>query len=59
MQTFDQSLAALLEDGRVTFEEAVSHATRPADFALRHRGVVTGKDEVRSSPFWRTSDRHK
>jgi twitching motility protein PilT len=57
MQTFDQSLAALFEGGTVTFEEAVSHATRPADFSLRHRGVVTGKDEVRSSPFWRTSDR--
>jgi twitching motility protein PilT len=57
MQTFDQSLAALFEGGKVTFEEALSHATQPADFALRHRGVVTGKEEVSSSPFWRTSDR--
>ncbi len=46
MQSFDQSLAELLADGTITFDEALAHATRPADFALRYRGVVDGGAEV-------------
>jgi len=47
MQTFDQALADLLAAGAVTFEEALAHATRPADFALRYRGIVAGSEEVK------------
>jgi twitching motility protein PilT len=57
MQTFDQSLADLLAAGKVAYDEALKHATRPADFALRHKGVVDGAAEVKASPFWRTGDR--
>ena len=57
MQTFDQSLADLVAAGKVSFEEALKHATRPADFALRHSGVLDGAAEVKASPIWRTGDR--
>lgn len=57
MQTFDQSLAELVAARKVTYDEALSHATRPADFALRHSGVLDGGAEVKASPFWRTGDR--
>jgi len=50
MQTFDQALAELLAAGAVTFEEALAHATRPADFALRYRGIVGGGEEVEPGP---------
>jgi len=49
MQTFDQALAELLAAGTVTFEEALAHATRPADFALRYRGIVAGGAEVETA----------
>ena len=46
MQNFDQALAELLAAGTITFDEALAHATRPADFALRYRGIVSGGEEV-------------
>jgi Tfp pilus assembly ATPase PilU len=39
MMTFDQSLAALVKQRLVTYEEAVKHSTSPSDFALLFRGV--------------------
>jgi twitching motility protein PilT len=39
MITFDQSLAALVKQRLVTYEEAVKHSTSPSDFALLFRGV--------------------
>jgi twitching motility protein PilT len=39
MMTFDQSLAALVKDRLVTYDEAVKHSTSPSDFALLFRGV--------------------
>lgn len=39
MFTFDQSLAALVKQRLVTYEEAVKHASSPSDFALLFRGV--------------------
>jgi twitching motility protein PilT len=42
MMTFDQSLAALVKQRLVTYEEAVKHSTSPSDFALLFRGVSGG-----------------
>src|SRR5512134_3144647 len=39
MMTFDQSLATLVKQRLVTYEEAVKHSTSPSDFALLFRGV--------------------
>jgi twitching motility protein PilT len=39
MMTFDQSLANLVKERLVTYEEAVKHSTSPSDFALLFRGV--------------------
>jgi twitching motility protein PilT len=35
MQTFDQSVLALFEEGAITFSEAMRSATKPADLKLR------------------------
>ncbi len=48
MQTFDQALAALLREGRISLEEALAQCTNPADFQLRARGIGTGTD---ADPF--------
>jgi Tfp pilus assembly ATPase PilU len=37
--TFDQSLANLVKQRLVTYEQAVKHSTSPSDFALLFRGV--------------------
>ncbi|MBA3542131.1 MAG: hypothetical protein H0T79_21125 [Deltaproteobacteria bacterium] len=42
MMSFDQSLAALVKQRLVTYEEAVKHSSSPADFALLFRGVSGG-----------------
>jgi twitching motility protein PilT len=39
MISFDQSLASLVKQRLVTYEEAVKHSTSPSDFALLFRGV--------------------
>jgi Tfp pilus assembly ATPase PilU len=39
MMTFDQSLATLVKERLVTYEEAIKHSTSPSDFALLFRGV--------------------
>jgi twitching motility protein PilT len=39
MMTFDQSLANLVKQRLVTYEQAVKHSTSPSDFALLFRGV--------------------
>jgi twitching motility protein PilT len=42
MMTFDQSLAALVKQRLVTYDEAIKHSTSPSDFALQFRGVSGG-----------------
>ncbi|HVN83616.1 MAG TPA: type IV pilus twitching motility protein PilT [Candidatus Binatia bacterium] len=42
MQTFDQSLIALYQAERVTYEEALAHCRNPADFELQARGLGEG-----------------
>jgi twitching motility protein PilT len=49
MVTFDQSLASLVKQRFVTYEEAVKHSTSPADFALLFRGVQGSADRSWSS----------
>ncbi|MGN6103794.1 MAG: type IV pilus twitching motility protein PilT [Kofleriaceae bacterium] len=45
MMTFDQSLAGLVKQRLVTYEEAVKHSTSPSDFALLFRGVSGGRQQ--------------
>jgi twitching motility protein PilT len=42
MISFDQSLATLVKDRLVTYEEAAKHSSSPSDFALLFRGVSGG-----------------
>ncbi len=44
MQTFDQSLMALFREGLITYEEALTQATNPDDFALKVRGIASTSD---------------
>ncbi len=51
MQTFDQSLRMLVQQGQISKEEALANCTNPQDFQLRLRGIVTGE--------WREKDMSK
>jgi twitching motility protein PilT len=44
MQTFDQSLMALLKGGLITRTEALANASNPADFELKLRGISSTSD---------------
>ena len=44
MQTFDQSLMALVQGGLVSYAEAMRHATNPNDFELRMKGIHSTSD---------------
>ena len=44
MFTFDQSLAKLVMQKLVTYEEAIKNSASPSDFALQFRGVSGGGD---------------
>ena len=44
MQTFDQSLLGLYQKGLITYEDALSRATNPDDFALKVKGVSSTRD---------------
>jgi twitching motility protein PilT len=44
MQTFDQSLMALLKASVISYEEALRQATNPDDFALRVSGISGTSD---------------
>jgi twitching motility protein PilT len=59
MQTFDQHLADLVQEGTVTFETAMAAATNPSDFALKTRMFrrdvaetpkMTGETEAEPAP---------
>jgi len=41
MQTFDQSLFALLQSGRITLEEAIHNATNADEFKMRVSGITS------------------
>ena len=42
MQTFDQALLKLIEDDRVTYEEALQIASHPQDFRLKVQSLGLG-----------------
>ncbi len=46
MQSFDQSLMRWYQDGVITYDEAVFHATHPSEFALRVSGVSASSDRT-------------
>lgn len=47
MQTFDQSLFDLVNNGHIEFSEAMRMSTNPDDFQLRFSGVSAGSDQWR------------
>jgi twitching motility protein PilT len=49
MQTFDQSLLSLYREGHISYEEALSRATKPNDFALKVKGIHSTKETSQSS----------
>lgn len=51
MQTFDQSLMGLLQNGLITYEEALAQSTNPDDFALRVSGVGSTSADSNWSNF--------
>ncbi len=54
MQTFDQSLMALLKENLITLDEAMRQASNPDDFALRVRGISSTSDAT-----WDDFDKEK
>ncbi len=48
MQSFDQALLDLFTQDLITYEEAVLHCTRPADFSLKVKGIQSTEESVRS-----------
>ena len=44
MQTFDQSLLMLYKKGLITYEEALTTASNPDDFALKVKGIQSTSD---------------
>ncbi len=55
MQTFDQSLMALLKGGLISYEEALRQATNPDDFALRVSGI-SGTSDSKWDSFEKPSE---
>ena len=48
MQSFDQALLELFQQDLITYEEALMHCTRPADFALKVKGIQSTEESVKS-----------
>ena len=53
MQTFDQSLMTLLQNGYITYEEALTQSTNPDDFALRVSGIASSENDSAWADFER------
>jgi len=47
MQTFDQSLYDLYQQGLITYETALENASKPDDFKLRIQGIGSTSDSAR------------
>jgi twitching motility protein PilT len=47
MQTFDQSIFALYQQGLVTYEEALRWASNVDEFKLKVQGISTTSEETR------------
>ncbi len=53
MQTFDQSIMRLYQQGLITYENALLHSTNPDDFELKVKGI-TGAADRRWTEFQRS-----
>jgi twitching motility protein PilT len=51
MQTFDQSLMFLLQNGYITYEEALNQSSNPDDFALRMSGIASSQNDTAWTNF--------
>jgi len=51
MQTFDQSLMFLLQNGYITYEEALAQSSNPDDFALRVSGIASASNNSAWADF--------
>jgi twitching motility protein PilT len=49
MQTFDQSIFGLFQQGYVTYEEALRWASNVDEFKLKVQGISTTSEETRDS----------
>jgi len=49
MQTFDQSLYLLLQEGLITVEEAMKRATNVGEFKLKLEGISSTSDQARAN----------
>lgn len=47
MQSFDQALLDLFRNDLITYEEALLNCTRPADFALKVKGIQSTEEAVK------------
>ena len=47
MQTFDQSLYDLFQQGLITYETALENASNPDDFKLKVQGIASTADAAR------------
>lgn len=47
MQSFDQALLDLFRGDLISYEEALLHCTRPADFSLKVKGIQSTEDAVK------------
>ena len=56
MQSFDQALLELFQEGSISYEEALLHCTRPADFALKVKGILSTGDAVKSREHEKRSE---
>jgi len=54
MQTFDQSILDLLNNGNISYDEAMRQASNPADFALKVKGITGTSDAS-----WKEYDKGK
>lgn len=49
MSTFDQSLMELVQEEKISYEEALRNSTSPENFAIRYNGVSHGEGEAWSN----------
>ena len=58
-QTFDQSLMALLANGYIAYEEALTQSSNPDDFALRYSGIESTESQQSWQDFAKKDDNSK
>jgi twitching motility protein PilT len=45
MQTFDQAVVDLYNQGLISYKDALMYASNPSDVELKIKGITTGEDE--------------